>query len=90
MRRALAAVLLGLLGVLPVSAQQPAPTDAQTPAPSPPDQPAEPQPMVQTPGPKPDDPTRLEPVVVTVTRTEQPAGQAPASVTVLTREDISL
>jgi outer membrane cobalamin receptor len=90
MRRALAAVLLGLLGVLPVSAQQPAPTDAQTPTPSPPDQPAEPQPMVQTPGPKPDDPTRLEPVVVTVTRTEQPAGQAPASVTVLTREDISL
>src|SRR5262249_32093083 len=89
-RRALAAVLLGLLGVLPVSAQQPAPTDAQTPAPSPPDQPAEPQLIMQTPGPKPDDPTGLEPVVVTVTRTEPPAGQAPASVTVLTREDISL
>ena len=35
-----------------------------------------------------DDPTRLEPVVVTVTRMEQKAGDAPASVTVLTREDI--
>src|SRR5881628_4202667 len=39
---------------------------------------------------KPDDPTRLEPVVVTVTRIEQKAGEAPASVTVLTREDIRL
>src|SRR5438093_2564311 len=36
----------------------------------------------------PDDPTRLEPVVVTVTRIEQKAGDAPASVTVLTRDDI--
>jgi iron complex outermembrane receptor protein len=34
-------------------------------------------------------PTRLEPVVVTVTRMEQRAGEAPASVTVLTREDVS-
>jgi outer membrane cobalamin receptor len=33
-------------------------------------------------------PTRLEPVVVTPTRLEQQAGQAPASVTVLTREDV--
>ena len=31
---------------------------------------------------------RLEPVVVTATRSEQPIGEAPASVTVLTREDI--
>jgi len=31
---------------------------------------------------------RLEPVVVTATRTEQPIGEAPASVTVLSREDI--
>jgi len=38
----------------------------------------------------PDDPTRLEPVVVTVTRIEQKAGEAPASVTVLTRDDIRL
>src|SRR5213594_859431 len=38
----------------------------------------------------PDDPTRLEPVVVTVTRIEQKAGDAPASVTVLTRDDIRL
>src|SRR5256712_9110138 len=37
-----------------------------------------------------DDPTRLEPVVVTVTRIEQKAGDAPASVTVLTRDDIRL
>jgi outer membrane cobalamin receptor len=36
----------------------------------------------------PDDPTRLEPVVVTVTRMEQKADEAPASVTVLTRDDI--
>ena len=36
----------------------------------------------------PDDVTRLEPVVVTVTRMEQKAGDAPASVTVLTRDDI--
>ena len=36
----------------------------------------------------PDEPTRLEPVVVTVTRMEQKAGDAPASVTVLTRDDI--
>src|SRR3989441_8119348 len=36
----------------------------------------------------PDDATRLEPVVVTVTRMEQKAGDAPASVTVLTRDDI--
>src|SRR5882724_10805446 len=35
-----------------------------------------------------DDPTRLEPVVVTVTRMEQKVGEAPASVTVLTRDDI--
>src|SRR6059036_753672 len=38
----------------------------------------------------PDDPTRFEPVVVTVTRIEQKAGDAPASVTVLTRDDIRL
>ena len=31
---------------------------------------------------------RLEPVVVTATRSEQPIGEAPASVTVLSREDI--
>src|SRR5262245_66053 len=36
----------------------------------------------------PDDPTRLEPVVVTATRLEQKAGDVPASVTVLTRDDI--
>src|SRR5437870_2968316 len=36
----------------------------------------------------PDDATRLEPVVVTVTRMEQKAGEAPARVTVLTRDDI--
>jgi outer membrane cobalamin receptor len=36
----------------------------------------------------PDEPTRLEPVVVTATRLEQKAGDAPASVTVLTRDDI--
>jgi len=36
----------------------------------------------------PDDATRLEPVVVTVTRMEQKADEAPASVTVLTRDDI--
>ncbi|HEU5194370.1 MAG TPA: TonB-dependent receptor plug domain-containing protein, partial [Methylomirabilota bacterium] len=36
----------------------------------------------------PDAATRLEPVVVTVTRMEQKAGDAPASVTVLTRDDI--
>ena len=34
-------------------------------------------------------PARLDPVVVTVTRIEQRAGDAPADVTVLTREDIS-
>ena len=33
-------------------------------------------------------PTRLEPVVVTPTRLEQQAGEAPASVTVITREDV--
>ena len=37
---------------------------------------------------EPEPPTRLEPVVVTVTRLEQRASDAPASVTVLTREDI--
>jgi len=36
----------------------------------------------------PDEATRLEPVVVTVTRMEQKADEAPASVTVLTRDDI--
>ena len=36
----------------------------------------------------PDDPAQLEPVVVTVTRMEQKADEAPASVTVLTRDDI--
>ena len=35
------------------------------------------------------DAERLEPVVVTATRTEQRLGEAPASVSVLTREDIS-
>lgn len=35
-----------------------------------------------------DPPIRLDPVVVTVTRTEQRAGDAPADVTVLTRQDI--
>jgi len=39
-------------------------------------------------GEEPERPTRLEPVVVTVTRLEQRASDAPASVTVLTREDI--
>src|SRR5713226_5736611 len=34
------------------------------------------------------EPERLEPVVVTATRTEQKVGEAPASVTVLTREDV--
>src|SRR5438094_2183529 len=33
-------------------------------------------------------PTQLEPVVVTPTRLEQQAGEAPASVTVITREDV--
>src|SRR5438477_1405761 len=36
----------------------------------------------------PEAPTRLEPVVVSVTRMEQKAGDAPASVTVVTRDDI--
>lgn len=36
-----------------------------------------------------DAPARLEPVVVTVTRMEQRADEAPASVTVVTREDIA-
>ncbi len=36
----------------------------------------------------PDDPAQLEPVVVTVTRMEQKAGNAPASVTVLPRDDM--
>src|SRR2546427_121399 len=100
MRRARGGVLLGLRGVLRVSAQPPAtqepppqPAPAEPPAaPEPPgQQPAAPHPMVQqAPAQKPDDPTRLEPVVVTVTRTEQRAGEAPASVTVLTREDIRL
>jgi outer membrane receptor protein involved in Fe transport len=36
-----------------------------------------------------DRPARLEPVVVTVTRMEQQFGEAPASVTVLTRADVS-
>jgi iron complex outermembrane receptor protein len=35
------------------------------------------------------EPERLEPVVVTVTRMEQQFGEAPASVTVLTRRDVS-
>src|SRR5262245_23187705 len=88
MRRALAGMLLGLLGVSPVSAQEPAPTPP--PAQQPPNQPAG-QPMTQqAPTGKPDDPAKLDPVVVTVTRTEQRAADAPASVTVLTREDISL
>ncbi|MFZ1060581.1 MAG: TonB-dependent receptor [Candidatus Rokuibacteriota bacterium] len=37
---------------------------------------------------EPERPTRLEPVVVTVTRIEQRVSEVPASVTVLTREDI--
>ena len=37
---------------------------------------------------QPEVPTRLEPVVVTPTRLEQKAGETPASVTVLTREDV--
>ena len=90
MRRAFSGVLLGLLSVSPVSAQPPAPT-APPPAQQPSDQPPAPQPMTQqAPTGKPDDPTRLDPVVVTVTRTPQRAADAPASVTVLTREDISL
>ena len=90
MRRAFAGVLLGLLGVSPVSAQPPAPMAPQPLAQQPSDQPAG-QPMTQqAPTGKPDDPTNLDPVVVTVTRTEQRAADAPASVTVLTREDISL
>jgi len=36
----------------------------------------------------PDEPTRLEPVVVTAERLEQKVGDVPASVTVLTRDDI--
>jgi outer membrane receptor for ferrienterochelin and colicin len=65
-----------LLGLLGVS-----PAVAQQPeAPAPP--PAATQPLTA--------PPPLEPVVVTVTRTEQKVGDAPASVTVLTREDISL
>jgi outer membrane cobalamin receptor len=36
----------------------------------------------------PDDPARLEPVVVTATRMEQKVDEVPASVTVLTRDDI--
>ncbi len=39
-------------------------------------------------GAQPAAPPRLEPVVVTVTRMEQRADEAPASVTVLTREDV--
>ncbi|MEX2222073.1 MAG: TonB-dependent receptor plug domain-containing protein, partial [Candidatus Rokuibacteriota bacterium] len=35
------------------------------------------------------DAEQIEPVVVTATRTEQRLGETPASVTVLTREDIS-
>src|SRR5262245_33034648 len=90
MRRAFAGVRLGLLSVSPVSAQPPAPTAPQPPAQQPSDQPAG-QPMTQqAPTGKPDDPTKLDPVVVTVTRTEQRAADAPANVTVLTREDISL
>src|SRR5262245_66618049 len=90
MRRAFAGVLLGLLSVSPASAQPPAPTAPQPPAQQPSDQPAG-QPMTQqAPAGKPDDPAKLDPVVVTVTRTEQRAADAPASVTVLTREHISL
>ena len=90
MRRAFAGVLLGLLGVSPASAQPPARTAPQPLAQQPSDQPTG-QPMTQqAPTGKPDDPTKLDPVVVTVTRTEQRAADAPASVTVLTREDISL
>lgn len=37
----------------------------------------------------PETPTRLEPVVVTPTRLEQKAGDAPAAVTVLTRDDVT-
>jgi outer membrane cobalamin receptor len=33
-------------------------------------------------------PTRLEPIVVTPTRLEQASGEAPGSVTVLTRDDV--
>ena len=90
MRRAFAGVLLGLLGVSPASAQLPSSTAPQPLAQQPSDQPGG-QPMTQqAPTGKPDDPTKLDPVVVTVTRTEQKAADAPASVTVLTREDISL
>jgi iron complex outermembrane recepter protein len=65
-----------LVGLLGVS-----PAAAQQPdAPTPP--PAVTQPLTA--------PPPLDPVVVTVTRTEQKLGEAPASVTVLTREDISL
>ena len=38
---------------------------------------------------KPEEAPRLDPVVVTVTRIEQRAGDAPADVTVITREDIA-
>ncbi len=37
----------------------------------------------------PETPTRLEPVVVTPTRMEQKAGDAPAAVTVITRDDVT-
>jgi len=84
MTRRLAAVLLSLLGVSPAAAQQP---DAPTPPPA--QQPAEPTPTPPATQPL-TAPAPLEPVVVTVTRTEQKVGETPASVTVLTREDISL
>jgi len=37
----------------------------------------------------PEQPFELEPIVVTATRTEMPEGEVPASVTVLTRDDIA-
>ncbi|HSE03117.1 MAG TPA: TonB-dependent receptor, partial [Methylomirabilota bacterium] len=45
--------------------------------------------LAATPARAQDEAERLEPVVVTATRTEQRLGETPASVTVLTREDIS-
>ena len=98
MTRRLAAVLLGLLGVSPAVAQQPetstpppatAPqSEAPTPPPAEAPQPEAPTPPVAT---QPlQAPAPLEPVVVSVTRLEQKADEAPASVTVLTRDDIRL
>jgi outer membrane receptor protein involved in Fe transport len=59
-------------------AQQPAQPGAPEEPPPGPDPAPEP----------PEEPTRLDPIVVTPARIEQPAGEAPASVTVVTRQDV--